>query len=232
MNEEDDIVLWPAAADSAYAAARRSLLRRERELHDLAESVAAERRALPRGAVVDEYVFRERPAGPARGDGPVETALADLFGPHDTLVVYHLMFEPGSGQACPMCSMWVDGFQGVAAHLARHTAFAVVAKAGADELRSWGARRGWGGLRLLSSLENTFNHDFGVETKDCEQAPGVSVFVRANGVVRHHYSARPELSPTRSERGIDLLSPVWQVLDLLPAGRGGWYAENSYVEEV
>jgi predicted dithiol-disulfide oxidoreductase (DUF899 family) len=30
------------------------------------------------------------------------------------------------------------------------------------------------------------------------------------------------------ERGIDLLSPVWPMLDLTPRGRGEWYAELDY----
>jgi predicted dithiol-disulfide oxidoreductase (DUF899 family) len=31
-----------------------------------------------------------------------------------------------------------------------------------------------------------------------------------------------------AERGIDLLSPVWHLLDLTPHGRGDWYAELQY----
>jgi predicted dithiol-disulfide oxidoreductase (DUF899 family) len=30
------------------------------------------------------------------------------------------------------------------------------------------------------------------------------------------------------QRGIDLLCPVWNVLDLTPAGRGNWYAALDY----
>jgi predicted dithiol-disulfide oxidoreductase (DUF899 family) len=30
------------------------------------------------------------------------------------------------------------------------------------------------------------------------------------------------------ERGIDLLNPVWHVLDLTPHGRDDWYAELEY----
>jgi len=29
-------------------------------------------------------------------------------------------------------------------------------------------------------------------------------------------------------RGIDLLSPVWNVLDLLPAGRGDWEPSDGH----
>ena len=34
------------------------------------------------------------------------------------------------------------------------------------------------------------------------------------------------------ERGIDLLSPVYKVLDLTPQGRGDWYAELGYGLDV
>jgi hypothetical protein len=47
--------------------------------------------------------------------------------------------------------------------------------------------------------------------------------------VRHVYTSQPWLDPAVPEGGIDLLSPVWQLLDLLPQGRGAWYAGNGYV---
>jgi predicted dithiol-disulfide oxidoreductase (DUF899 family) len=31
-----------------------------------------------------------------------------------------------------------------------------------------------------------------------------------------------------NERGIDLLTPVYNTLDLTPAGRGDWYASVTY----
>lgn len=232
MSDENDLVLWPREADQDYIAARRELLAAERELYAQAERVAAARRALPPGAQVGDYRFDEGPLDLALDGGVHKTALGDLFGPHRTLFLYHLMFEPGADQACPMCSMWVDGFRGVAAHLAQHTAFAVVAKAPLADLRSWGRRRDWRGVRLISSYDTTFNRDFGFETTEGAQAPGVSVFVRDGELVRHFYSGRPDLSPRQSERGIDLLSPVWQVLDLLPGGRGDWYAGNDYVPDA
>lgn len=60
------------------------------------------------------------------------------------------------------------------------------------------------------------------------RGPGLlaSVLVREGGHVRHLYSL-PANFLDGSERGIDLLSPVWNVLDLLPDGRGDWYAGNS-----
>jgi predicted dithiol-disulfide oxidoreductase (DUF899 family) len=36
------------------------------------------------------------------------------------------------------------------------------------------------------------------------------------------------MSEEFDQRGIDLLSPVWNVLDLTPYGRDDWYAELTY----
>ncbi|MFC6092271.1 DUF899 family protein [Saccharothrix lopnurensis] len=218
-------VLVPAHADDEYRAARIDLLRRERALREHAEEVAAARRALPPGPLLDDYRFAEETA-----DGRVlRPRLVELFGDHRTLVVYHLMFPRGTAKACPMCSMWVDGLQGVHRHLAQHTALVVVAAAEPADLRAWGRARGWHDLRLLSCGETTFNRDLGAETGAGEPRPAFTVLRREGEDVRFCYTVHASFPPDGAERGIDLLSPVWQVLDLLPQGRGGWYAGNDYV---
>jgi predicted dithiol-disulfide oxidoreductase (DUF899 family) len=217
-------VLVPARADDRYRAARIALLDKERALREQAEEVAAARRALPPGPLLDDYRFEEETA-----DGRhLRPRLVELFGEHRTLVVYHLMFPRGAASACPMCSMWVDGLQGVHRHLAQHTALAVVAGAAAPELRAWGRARGWHDLRLLSCGETTFNRDLGAETDAGEPRPAFSVLTLEGADVRFFYTVHASFPPDGAERGIDLMSPVWQVLDLLPQGRGGWYAGNDY----
>ena len=37
--------------------------------------------------------------------------------------------------------------------------------------------------------------------------------------------------PQEPERGIDLLTPVYNMLDLTPQGRGNWYASLQYPGE-
>jgi predicted dithiol-disulfide oxidoreductase (DUF899 family) len=213
---------WPEGASAEYQAARVELAKAERTLRDQVEAVAAARRAMPPGPVLAEYELTED--GP---DGPVRTPLRDLFGDHDTLFTYHLMFAPDDDEACPMCSLWVDGFRGVTAHLARHTAFVVIGKAPLDKLRAWARLRKWDGLRILSSYGTTFNADMNAEHPDGAQRPMVSVLRKEGDTVRHFYSL-PANHFDGSERAIDLLSPVWNVLDLLPGGRGDWYAGNDY----
>ena len=49
-----------------------------------------------------------------------------------------------------------------------------------------------------------------------------------SGTIRHVYSAHPRMDDAVDQRGIDLLCPVWNVLDLTPQGRDEWWAELSY----
>lgn len=214
-----------------YTARREELRLAEIELMRQREQVAALRRALPPGAVVEDYVFREGPRDLASGDGRVsEVRLSELFAaPDRALVVYHLMYGKAQTEPCPMCTMWIDGFNGVASHLARNVDLVIAAAADPGPLRAHARSRGWYRLRLLSCAGNTFKYDLGSEAADGAQHSAVSVFtLDPGGPPRHMYTAHPDLAEDVRERGIDLLSPVWHVLDLTPAGRGDWYASLDY----
>jgi predicted dithiol-disulfide oxidoreductase (DUF899 family) len=220
--------LWPKGASSDYIAARRDLREAERALRDQLEEVARLRRALPPGVEMADYSFAEGPRDLEEDEPTRLTPLRELFGEHDTLVVYHMMFHPDDEEACPMCSMWVDGLHGVSHHIARHTSFAVIAKAPLPKLRDWAWQRGWYGLRIVSSYDNSFNSDLEVEGPTGGQWPAVSVFVRHSDGIRHFVTERAGYPEDDIGRGMDLLSPVWNVFDLLPHGRGDWLAENTY----
>lgn len=214
-----------------YLAAREQLRLAEIELMRHREQVAALRRRLPPGPVVQDYVFEEGPADLARGDEPVhQVRLSQLFsGPGRSLVIYQLMFGKRQTTPCPMCTMWIDGFNGVAHHLAQNVDFAIAAAADVPALRAHARARGWHNLRLLSCGSSTFKFDLGSEDEQGEQDSTISVFTRdGTGQVRHCYSAHPRMAEDIDQRGIDLLSPVWHVLDLTPEGRDDWYADLSY----
>ncbi|CAM5483867.1 hypothetical protein SAURM35S_07282 [Streptomyces aurantiogriseus] len=102
------------------------------------EKVAALRRTLPKGPPVDDYLFLEGPADLDAGDTPVrEVTLSGLFtAPHRPLIVYHLMYGKLQTSPCPMCTLWIDGFNGIARHIARSADFAVAAAADPPALRS------------------------------------------------------------------------------------------------
>src|ERR1043166_8824798 len=102
-----------------YLAKREELRHAEIELMRQRERVAELRRSLPKGATIPDYEFLEGPASLRDGDNPIkETRLSDLFtAPHRSLIIYHFMFGKKQVTACPMCTAWIDGYNGVAQHL-------------------------------------------------------------------------------------------------------------------
>ncbi|WP_197287688.1 DUF899 family protein [Streptomyces apocyni] len=214
-----------------YLDAREELRQAEIDLMRHREKVAARRRALPQGPPVADYVFTEGPADLDAGDTPVrEVTLSELFtAPDRPLIIYHFMYGKLQADPCPMCTLWIDGFNGIAHHITRNADFAIAAAADVPTLRQHARNRGWNRLRLLSCGDSTFKYDLGSEDKDGEQDSTVSVFTRdGDGTVRHFYSTHPRLADDIDERGIDLLAPAWHLLDLTPQGRDDWYPSLDY----
>jgi predicted dithiol-disulfide oxidoreductase (DUF899 family) len=214
-----------------YNAARHRLLDAEIELMRHREGIASLRRQLPMGTAIDDYVFLEGPRRLDDGDDPVTPVrLSELFTqPDRALVLYHLMYGKADTSPCPMCTMWIDGLDGVARHIAQNVDFAIVAAADPTTLRAHARSRGWGHVRLLSCGSNTFKYDLGSEDSAGNQDSTVSVFaLDSDGRPHHCYTAHPSMSEDIDQRGIDLLSPVWNILDLTPRGRGDWYAGLDY----
>lgn len=225
---------FPGESDE-YRRERNRLLRAEIELRQAIERVAAQRRDLPLGGTVpDDYCFE------AAGGG--EVRFSELFSlAKNTLVIYSFMFPRSSGDTrpaaargetavwpltetpCPSCTSILDGLDGAAPHLARRVNLAVVAKSDPDRIGSFARERDWRNLRLLSSRNNTYNRDYHAETADGEQLPILNVFVREAEQIRHFWATEllfangPQGEETRH---VDLIWPIWHVLDMTPAGRG------------
>lgn len=218
-----------------YLAKREDVRLAEIELMRARERVAELRRALPKGAEIQDYEFLEGPASLAAGDEPVnKVRLSELYTASDrSLVIYHFMFGKKQTTACPMCTAWIDAFNGVAHHLAQNIDLAIVAAADPATLRAHARHRGWERLRLLSAGDSTFKYDFGSEDASGSQDSTISVFTKeSDGTLRHFYSGHPWLAEDIEERGIDELNPIWNILDLTPQGRGTFYTSLEYRTKV
>jgi predicted dithiol-disulfide oxidoreductase (DUF899 family) len=218
-----------------YLAAREEVRLAEIELMRQRERVAELRRRMPKGATIQDYEFLEGPASLDDGDEPVRRVrMSELFtAPDRSLVIYQFMFGKKQTKACPMCTAWIDGYNGVAHHLAQNVDFAIVAAADPSTLRAYARTRGWDRLRLLSAGESTFKYDLGSEDHEGHQDSTVWVFTRdGDGTLRNFYSVHPRLDHEIKERGIDEMSPIWNVLDLTPQGRGTFYASLDYGTKV
>lgn len=211
----DSSLLMPNA-DESYRKSRERLRAAEIELRDRIEAVAAMRRTLPPGPVVPDYTFIEN------GN---RISLSELFAADKpNLIVYHLMYWAKDDEFCPMCSMWLDGFNGLVPHITQRVNFVVASRAPLETLRAWASHREWDRLRLLSDDGPSFARDIDAEDAEGNPDSTVSVFTKDGGTIRHVYTAHPMLEDR--ERGIDLLCPVWHLFDLTPSGRGDWYPSN------
>ena len=173
--------------------ARERLLEAEIELRQTIERVATQRRALPLGDT--------RP--PAAGGETTAWPLTET--------------------PCPSCTSILDGLNGAAPHLAQRVNLTVVAKSDSDRIGEFARERGWCNLRLLFSRNNDYNRDYHAETEDGEQLPILNVFVRDAEHIRHFWASEllfakgPQGEETRH---VDLIWPIWHVLDATPAGPG------------
>lgn len=218
-----------------YLTAREEVRLAEIELMRQRERVAELRRQLPKGATIQDYEFLEGPTALDAGDDPVrKVRLNELFtAPDRSLVIYQFMFGKKQTIPCPMCTAWIDGCNGVAHHLAQNVDFAIVAAADPVTLRAFARDRGWDNLRLLSAGESTFKYDLSSEDREGNQDSTISVFTRdSDGTLRHFYSGHPRLDHDIQERGIDEMTPIWNLLDLTPQGRGTFYASLDYGTKV
>ena len=204
-----------------WIAARKTHLAHEKEYTRARDRLSEERRALPWVKIDKDYGF----------DGPDGKAtLAGLFKGRSQLVVQHFMFAPDWTEGCKSCSFWADGFERMIPHLAaRDTTLVAISRAPLEKLAAFRQRMGWT-FDWLSSANSDFNFDFAVsftpeEIKSgdrvynfgtsgfgVEEAPGISVFYRADaGDIFHTYSC--------FARGLDMMNAAYHYLDLTPLGR-------------
>lgn len=212
------MTMHPVVSHEAWLAASREFLAREKEFTRLRDELSRQRRELPWERVEKDYSFdtAEGPAG-----------LADLFGGHGQLLVYHLMFGPDWTEACKSCSFWADNFNGIDVHLAhRDTALVAVSRAPLTTLEAYRKRMGWT-FRWVSSGGSDFNFDYGVSSRPSEsempynfgtmtvgpgEMPGFTAFRRGeDGAIYRTYSTYA--------RGVDMLNGAYHLLDLTSKGR-------------
>jgi predicted dithiol-disulfide oxidoreductase (DUF899 family) len=199
-----------------YRRAREELLAAEVELRRATEAVAARRRELPPGgAVPQDYAFEDVAGGVVR--------LSELFGPHDTLVLYSYMFGPAMERPCPSCTSILDALDGVAPQLGERVSLAAVATSPAERIGAFTAQRGWRHLRVLSAAGTTYARDYHGETADGDQMPMLNVFERRDGEVRHFWGSEllfAAWDDGQEPRHVDFIWPIWNILDATPEGRG------------
>jgi predicted dithiol-disulfide oxidoreductase (DUF899 family) len=223
---------------AAYREARDALLQAEVELKTKTEQVAALRRRLPAGGEVpQDYAFEEGPTDPSDPSTTVRRVrLSELFGDKSTLVLYSYMYGPDMKAPCPLCTSFLDGLDAQAHHIRQSVALAVTAKSPIQRIRELARGRGWRRLRLASSAESTYQRDYHSEDDKGGQWPMMNVFVKKDGAVRHFWGSEMLYASDRNKDGmdsrhIDIMWPLWNVLDLTPHGRGETFYPSLRYED-
>ena len=231
----DRTVLTPAAELAAknpihhpndsdeYRRARQDLLVEEIELRRRMERVASLRRDLPPGGEVSrEYHFEAE-------DG-FDVTLAELFGEHDTLVIYSYMFGPQRDAPCPMCTSLMGSLDHKIADIRQRVAIAFTARSPIERLVKAKKARDWKDIPVFSDGSGDYTRDY-VSAQDADM-PAYNVFTRRDGKIRHSWSDEigfDMADPGQDPRGAVEMDPLWLVLDTTPEGRGSdWYPQLTY----
>jgi predicted dithiol-disulfide oxidoreductase (DUF899 family) len=186
------------------------------EIEKLTREVAAAKERLTEArrrrqpVEVSDYELKE-----ADGDS---VKLSELFGEKQDLIVIHNM-----GTGCPDCTMWADGFIGLAPHLNDRASFVLVSPDPPEVLKRFSEKRKWT-FRVASAKGSDFIGDMGFlgEHESYKgPMPGVSSYRkdqqgRIFQVSRAHFDRFDEFCAT------------WHFLDLLDGGANGWEPKYSY----
>jgi predicted dithiol-disulfide oxidoreductase (DUF899 family) len=207
-----------------YAKAREALLAGETELRRHIARVAEERRALPPGpAITRDYRFTDKERG--------AVSLSDLFGSRETLVTYFWMFGPARAEPCPICTNLLGPLNANAADIKQLVSLRVVGRSPLERQYAFARQRGWNDLDFVQCGDD-YPSDIGVLLPDGSEYPALVVYRRDGGAVRLFWAG--ELSgamadPGQDPRGAPDLAPLWNILDLVPEGRGAnWYPKLAY----
>ena len=224
-----------------WQAERDELLKEEKELTRRGDELARKRRELPWVPVAKDYRLDA-------ADGP--KTLADLFGGHSQLIVYHFMFGPSWEAGCPVCSSIADTLDAQVAHLnAKDTNLLLASRAPIEKLLAYRERMGWG-IDWVSSGASDFNRDLGfLSTRDelkpflegeippiveqnarmcgtdaggyVSEGPGLSVYALSEGTVYRTY--------VTTARGLEPAMAYYGLLDRTPKGRDEATSQPSWL---
>jgi predicted dithiol-disulfide oxidoreductase (DUF899 family) len=207
-----------------YRRARTDLLAEEIELRRRIARVAAQRRALPPGPEPKDYRLLD-------ADGN-ELGLADLFGRHDTLFTYFWMFGPQRERPCPMCTAFLGSIDVPSRDIEQKLAVAILGRSPVARQLAFARERGWRNLQFYQTVGDDFARDYGALDDEGNEGAAVIVWRREGDGVRLFWAAEggfetadPGADPSLAPDPM----PLWNILDMTPAGRGAdWYPSLDY----
>jgi predicted dithiol-disulfide oxidoreductase (DUF899 family) len=164
---------------------------------------------------------------------PEKVKMSELFGPHDTLILYSFMYGPERDLPCPGCTHLLDGIDGAARHVGERAALHIVAKSPIARLAAWAHERGWERLSLLSTAGNSYDADYFGDTSKFSKGMRAQhrvpdgenwdeTILCLQEEERRVWGSEMSFAlpaPKQHHRAGDLVDPLWGLLDMTPEGR-------------
>lgn len=215
---------FPGESDE-YRAARQALLAEEIEFRRHQTRLAAQRRALPPGPIIEkDYKFKDEQG--------FDATLSDLFGRHDTLVTYFWMYGPDRDRPCPMCTNTVGSLNGNAADIKQRVALKILGRSSVKRQYEFAQERGWRDIDFVQTVGDDYANDLGLIRPDGFENPALTIYRKDGDTIRLFWAsemAEEMADPGEDPRDAPDLGVLWSVLDLTPEGRGtDWYPKLSY----
>ena len=157
--------------------------------------------------------------------------LADLFGDHDTLVVYSYMFGPQREAPCPMCTSLMGGFDHKIADIRQRVAIAFTARSPIERLVEAKQAAGLERPARVQRRERRLHAGLRVRRgrATCRRT---TCSHGGTATIRHFWSEEiggDMADPGQDPRGAVEMDPLWLLLDTTPEGRGtDWHPQLSY----
>jgi len=140
--------------------------------------------------------------------------LSDLFGDKTELLVVHNM-----GKHCNYCSLWADGFIGLAPHIQERCAFVLCSNDDPKTAAAFASERGWT-YPIVSGNDSGFAKAMGYMDDEGNPHPGVSAFHKqADGTIVR--TGHGPFGP-----GDDFCA-VWPFMDLINGGVADWQPRHG-----
>ncbi|MGJ8635277.1 MAG: DUF899 family protein [Phycisphaerales bacterium] len=140
--------------------------------------------------------------------------LSQLFGDKSELLVVHNM-----GKHCNYCSLWADGFIGLADHIQERCAFVLCSNDDPKTVAEFAKERGWT-YPCVSGKDSGFAEAMGYRTPDNKTMPGVSAFHKqADGTIVR--TGKDMFGPG------DDFCPVWPFFELINDGPADWQPRHG-----
>jgi predicted dithiol-disulfide oxidoreductase (DUF899 family) len=113
----------------------------------------------------------------------------------------------------------------------QRVAFAVFGRSPVSRQLAFARERGWRNLRFYQTVGDDFARDYRGLSSAGDEWPAFDVWTKDGARIRHSWGS--ELGgtedPGEDPRGAPDPTPLWNILDLTPAGRGtDWYPKLDY----